>query len=363
MIRPSQQAVRITAPATTGPQAKVRTQFNALVKRLDAERARLAVWREEVPKIRAKANSELGPLMRAFDTHRRALIVLFDQAWHDKLMSKTDRRKLSDIIAATAEELLQGGDADPSIKELYDRHSGGDFEGDLDAERAAMLEMFTDATGLALDDDADLTSPEAILEAMRQKMEQQARADEQTARPAKPSARAVRQEAEEAKLQQSVRDIFRKLASALHPDRETDPAEHARKTALMQRANAAYAANDLLGLIELQLEVAQIDQAGLDGLTEDRIKQYNRILARQFDEVRSEIDAMETALSYQMGWDFEKRPTPKTMLQYLQIDIANAEAHVHGIAADLARFGDIRQLKAWLKTYRIPAPDDDMPWF
>lgn len=69
-----------------------------------------------------------------------------------------------------------------------------------------------------------------------------------------------------------MRDIFRKLASALHPDRETDPAEHGRKTALMQRANVAYAANDLLGLLELQLEVDQIDQTGLDNLGDDRIK-------------------------------------------------------------------------------------------
>ena len=60
-------------------------------------------------------------------------------------------------------------------------------------------------------------------------------------------------------FERAVREIFRKLASALHPDRETDPGERARKTALMQRANVAYAANDLLGLLELQFEVDQID--------------------------------------------------------------------------------------------------------
>jgi curved DNA-binding protein CbpA len=42
-----------------------------------------------------------------------------------------------------------------------------------------------------------------------------------------------------------VREVFRKLASELHPDRETDPAEHARKTELMQRVNQAYKAGDL----------------------------------------------------------------------------------------------------------------------
>ncbi|WP_341888453.1 hypothetical protein [Variovorax sp. YR752] len=46
-----------------------------------------------------------------------------------------------------------------------------------------------------------------------------------------------------------MRDIFRKLASALHPDRETDAQQRKVKTALMQKANQAYAANDLLALL------------------------------------------------------------------------------------------------------------------
>jgi hypothetical protein len=41
---------------------------------------------------------------------------------------------------------------------------------------------------------------------------------------------------------QAVREVFRKLVSELHPDRETDPAEHARDTELMQRVNQAYKA-------------------------------------------------------------------------------------------------------------------------
>ncbi len=37
----------------------------------------------------------------------------------------------------------------------------------------------------------------------------------------------------------SVREIFRKLASALHPDREADAAERERKTVLMKRVSQA----------------------------------------------------------------------------------------------------------------------------
>ena len=179
------------------------------------------------------------------------------------------------------------------------------------------------------------------------------------------SAREARHQAEEAKLKQSVRDIFRKLASALHPDRETDPAKHGRKTALMKRANVAYAANDLLGLLELQLEVDQIDQTGLDNLGDERIKQYNRILGDQVREIVMEIRALESAVSLDMGWELGRRCTPTSMLRGLRADIKEMRANVKYIEADLEVFGDIKQIKRWLKDYDI---DDDAasqgePWF
>lgn len=103
------------------------------------------------------------------------------------------------------------------------------------------------------------------------------------------------------------RDIFRKLASTLHLERETDPVEHLRKTTLMQRANVAYTANDLLGLLALRRKVDQInridqiDQSELDKLGDDRIKQYNRILGEQLRKIGMKIGALKSALTLDMG--------------------------------------------------------------
>lgn len=370
----TQYAIRIAAPAAAGPLSRVRKQFNTLVKKLEAERVRLALWREELPRIRALADSEYSPLARTFEAHRRRLLLLLDQACSDKTMGKKDREKLADVICSTALDLMQIDEEDEAIKEIYNKHSGCDFDLDMDADKAFMRKMVGAATGVELDDDTDFSSPRAFFEAMRDKMEEREREEgqkqEQTgqARPAKPaklSAREARHQAEELKLKQSVRDIFRKLASALHPDRETDPAERGRKTALMQRANVAYAANDLLGLLELQLEVDQIDQTGLDNLGDDRIKQYNRILDGQVNEIKFEIIALETALSLDMGWEFGQRRTPKAMMRGLRADIAEMRANVKYIEADLDTFSDLKKLKAWLKDYRIVANDPGYgePWF
>jgi hypothetical protein len=60
-----------------------------------------------------------------------------------------------------------------------------------------------------------------------------------------------------------------------HPDREPDPHERERKTALMQRANHAYGKNDLLKLLELQLELEHIDQPAYTTL--DDCSEFSRL--------------------------------------------------------------------------------------
>jgi hypothetical protein len=360
----SRYAIRIAVPTTPGPLSRVRKQFNALVKKLEAERAHLALLREELPKIRALADSEYGPLVQIFDAHQKRLLLALDRAHSDKTMGKKDKEKLVELICSTAVELMQVDEDDDLVKDIYNKHSGRDFDRDMDEERAFMRRMVANMTGVKLDDDTDFNSPAAFLKSMQEKMAEQA-PDEEPAKPAKLSAREARHQAEEVKLKQSVRDIFRKLASALHPDRETDPAEHGRKTALMQRVNVAYAANDLLGLLELQLEVDQIDQTGLDNLGDDRIKQYNRILDGQVNEIGSEMYALESAFALDMGWEFGRRRTPKAMMKGLRADIAEMRANIKSIETDLDAVVDIKKLKAWLKGYHI-VKDESMygePWF
>ncbi|HEX8610692.1 MAG TPA: hypothetical protein VF800_05330 [Telluria sp.] len=370
MIPSSQRALRIAPPASAGPLSRARKQFNNLVKKLEAERAKLGLWREELPKIHALADNEYHPLTETFDARRKQLLALFDCAYSHKSMGKKDRQKLQSLICSTAWDLMQAGD-DDLVKEIYNKHSGRDFDQEMDEERAFMLGIVGSMTGLELDADTDIRSPDAFFASLGEKFAERARNEAQAqaqatqAGPAKPSARAAKHQAEEAKLKQSVRDIFRKLASALHPDRESDCAERERKTALMQRANVAYAANDLLALLELQLEVEQIDQTGLDNLDDERIKQYNRILDRQVKEIQGELFHLEAALAQDIGWESNRRPAPDKVLKLLRADISLMRAHIEAIEAELNAFTDIVVLKLWLKDHRIvkQASCDDGPWF
>jgi hypothetical protein len=243
---------------------------------------------------------------------------------------------------------------DPDVEAIYRRHS--DDDGDALDEKAAFMELMDaldmDAADVDGEDDADDDRTRAGPAARRKS--------------AAALARERRQEAEAAKVKQTVRDIFRKLAGELHPDREPDPAERARKTALMQRVTVAYKAHDLLGLLELQLEIEQIAQADLNGLSEERVKQYNKVLQGQLDEVEADIAAFEhEACMLSGGRMRERRPTPQELLRRLRVDLAEMRSSIERVEAELEAFRDANQLKAWLKTYRPePAPQyDDAFWF
>lgn len=147
-------------------------------------------------------------------------------------------------------------------------------------------------------------------------------------------------------------DIFRQLARELHPDREPDSAERVRKTALMQRVTVADKANDLLSLLELQQEIAQIGPADLDCLSEERITRYNKILNRQLRELEGEIALFEHEALMPCGARLWERPTPRALSRSLARDITHMRSEVKCIEAELEAFRDVDVLKAWLKTRR-----------
>lgn len=359
MKRTAQYSVRIAEPATKGPASRARKQFNTLIKKLEAARLRLAAWKEAMPVIMGQAEREFKPLALAYLARQKALAVLLDQMYQHKSMSKKDRAKLDELICSMALDVLADDD-DAELKDIYNRHSGGDFDAEDAEEDALFKDMVEEMTGVRLDADVDLRSPEAMLEALDAQMGRRAGTQQPAAppkaaarrKPASALARERRQAAAAEELKQSVRDIFRKLTSELHPDREPDPAERERKTALMQRVNVAYAANDLLGLLELQLEVEQLDQAGLDNLSEERVKQYNKIIDGQLREIEREIADIEYMAAPAMGGKPCGQLTPQAMLGCLLVDIAEMQARLDAIAAELDEFRDVDKLKAWLKTYR-----------
>ena len=138
--------------------------------------------------------------------------------------TKAERDTLSELVCDTAGELLHARDDDEELKALFAKHAEVDF----DTERREMMRAIKDLTevmtGLDLGDDRDRYGRGSA----RAHAARAAGAGGRGGRTRSPGARRrksaaqQRREAEAQQATQSVREIYRKLASALHPDRETD---------------------------------------------------------------------------------------------------------------------------------------------
>jgi hypothetical protein len=344
--------------------SKSQKLFNNLIKKIDAERKRLAAWQTAIPIYHQKHASEFVPLTQTFNELRAELVRLLDKAATERAFNKSDKAKLKNIICAIAAELIVEND-DEDLKRIYNNHSGGDIDAELKEEKSAMKAMMEDILGVDLGDDIDFGSPESMMahvgEKMRQKLEDEEQVrqnrqkqNEKRKKSAKALAKEAKQQAEAQNISQSIRDVYRKLASALHPDKEQDALERDRKTALMKRVNIAYNNKDLLQLLELQLEVEQIDQTAINTITEDRLKHYNKILTEQSKELRTEVLAVSDFFRMRFNISPEVSLSPGTVIRNLDSDIKNIKKDIGDLNRDLRLFQNTKNLKEYLKRYRIP---------
>ncbi|MBN3830978.1 J domain-containing protein [Burkholderia sp. Ac-20344] len=368
-------AVAIAPGHETASLSKAQKTFNTLVKQIEKRRERLGAWEAVMPDFQKKFVDALLPLEQASTALRIRLLNLLDDAFLQKGLSKAEQRTLSELIAGMARDLLDVSD-DVQLKVIYNRHgaSGDDEYATVDRAPAKLEPEPTPDVAPA--DDLDTLSPDELAARMQAELDEQFRRDmaaheareaQRAKRKKAPrqSAAVAKREAEQAESSKSIREVYRKLASALHPDRETDPQEQARKTVLMQRVNHAYAKGNLLQLLELQLEIEQIDRRAIDGLSEDRLTRYNGILEEQLRELDQEIEHVETGFRRTYGIAPSVKVAPDTVMRLLARDIAGMQRSNHDLTVALHEFDDPEQVRDWLKDMkRRPASSrfDDEPF-
>jgi uncharacterized protein YifE (UPF0438 family) len=372
MMKAALKVIRIAEQQGQPGLSKAQKLFNKLINKIDKERKLLGAWQATIPRFAQKYANELDPRRQTFNDLRTELVCLLDKVYSEKVFNKRDREKIKHVICAIAEELMAVNDNE-ALKRIYNKYGDIDFDAKAEEEKEALRFMMEDILEIDLGDDIDYSSPEAMMSQVADKMQQKLAEEEQAQqkyrermgkrkKSAKTLAKEARQQAEAQNISQSVRDVYRKLASALHPDKEQDAVERSRKTDLMQRVNVAYSNRDLLQLLELQLEVEQIDQTTINAITADRLKYYNTILAEQSAELRQEVIAVE--LSFRMRFNIrpEVALSPAEAMRALEIDIHHIKQGISSLKNDLAAFQDIRNIKDWLKSYRVtpqPSFEDD----
>jgi len=366
MVHGLQISARAGSTALTPEQKR----FNTLIRQIDQVRRTLEAWQEQTP-LYAQAYSQLiVPLMKALAAEQRLWCFALDRVLAQPGWTRAERDTLRELLCDAAAELLseangkgqgqgqgQGQEPDAALKALFDKHAEVDFDTEQQQSRLALKDMVETVTGMDLGDD-DIASEADLFKRMRQHMaDDDAAAHDATQAEEPPRRRrqskAQQQREAEAQLAtQSVREVFRKLASALHPDRETDDNARQAKTALMQKANQAYAANDLLTLLELQLQVEQVDAGHIAQASPQRVRHYNKVLAEQLDELKAEIDRVEMGFRMDFGLQPGLGLNPNKLFGSIDAQAKDMRAGLALRQQQLRKLDDRAGMKRWLKRQR-----------
>lgn len=287
----------------------------------------------------------------------RELVHALAAQMPDKALSRLQRERASAMLCKLAQTLADEGDREMAA--LHDRHSPRTLAQKKQAAADALRVRLEEALGAPLDDLGKDASAEALLRAGMARL-RQADDDEQARRRAKtqarkakkaPAAQHVQQQARQADADTTLRNLFRQLASALHPDREPDPEQRIRKTALMSAANAAYGRKDLVALMRLQVQAELADPHAVSRLTDDRLAALTLLLKQQVADLERERAARQQRLADEFDLPAGQVPNPNTLKQHLLHDVSALEAIVVGLKRDLERVQTTAGLKRWLNDH------------
>ena len=336
------------------PQQK---RFNSLLKKIETHRSTLEAWSAAEQAYTALWAEEFRPAIEQIGAVQLELLRVLDTASTQVKFSKQDRATLSDVICDLAEGLIDDSHPDnEELKDMFSRHFGDDFDEVQQEELAHFKAHMEHKFDLDLSGGDHITSEAEFMEFLHEKLADHADAadaSEQRTEQPKKSAHERRKEEELATSSQSVREVYRKLASALHPDRETDEQERARKTDLMQRVNRAYADKDLLSLLQLQLEIEQIDTDHISNLPLERVKHYNRVLAEQVKDLEDEIHVQNMMFNGRFAFAPFETTKPAQVMRKCNKVIKDLDAELMDIEQEVAFLQESpKNIKAWLRAQR-----------
>jgi hypothetical protein len=356
------QAPALNVIGSAKKLTKTQKRFNRLVEQINAQRDAIAHWQAYRVSYHQRLAADYQPLAARMRERRIALVELLDGVMDSGALGQRQRAKVRDILDSLLSGLLAEAE-DPALVVLYDKYADVSFAEEQQQRVEAMRVVAGEAFGIDVDDYEGSDSPEDLADWIDDQVRASRAQPPPAARPRRKSAKAAERDAAHAEVAaggtRALREIFRKLASILHPDRERDIGERARKTESMKELNQAYAARDLLQLLELQIRVEQIDGGTLTGLDEDRLRHYVHVLEERAGRLQDELVALVQPFALMLGGLEPRGFTPDLVERALAADIRDLKDGIRAIEADLVRFRDVRNLKQSLASYRIARADDD----
>ena len=341
--------------------------FKQLVSSIEAAETRLREITNLIDLFRPVFSKKLRPLHDARDVLTREMVQFLDEQLQRKGWTANQRNTMREIACQLAEQLF-GGAHREEMEAVFDRHS------DITAADRAAADAAKFEAGIeelfGVDPGADVDgprSPEELMgEALRkidrleQEREQQAEARAAARRGGNKSGRQTKAEQQALDAGKLLKEIYRKLTSAIHPDREPNAAERTRKTALMSAVNQAYESGNLLKLLQLQLQAVKVDSRAAATLADEKLQLINHTLRRQQQELQLECRQLDAVVREEFQVNYFGALNAPVLQKALNAAVAGERADLKIMRHDLQviRSSD-SQLKNWLKEQRALMREDE----
>jgi hypothetical protein len=326
-----------TSPSAEVADSKEQQRFQAQQAQIESYQAQLAAHRELAQDFERRYTVAIAPIERKKSQLSMAILQYLDRRLDAKGLSKTIRADMVDIIAMITDGLLQGhvqAEYLPTLEALQAKHS-------MASQRESTDE---------LNEKIEAIFEEVLREDWSEQTKKQER---EAAKKAHMAARAkkakTKENSEEANAQQSLREVYRRLVSLLHPDREPDAAERLRKTALMVEANAANAKQDLLALLQIQWRVLAQNSDAIGQIADHKLRQFNLMLDKQLTMLERELSSEEFRFRRNFGIGPAQSLQAKTLNRVLRDHVNHAKDDIEQMTDSLELIQDDVGLKYWVR--------------
>lgn len=343
--------LHVPRPAARTRATPAQDRFRYLIDRIERARHARADWDELVIAFKKSDAERVHPLRATLRQVTRETVLLIDRLLDKKGWSRADQGALKDIACNTAEAVLRASPDDVEIRTIFDCYSSMSFEETRQEELDDLKQHVQEYMGIDLEG-ADIESEDDLVERVYEHMknDEAHRRERSAERRKSPGQQRVEADARAAK--QFLREIYRKLASAVHPDREADAARRAEKNELMQRINRAYATNDLLTLLEAQLRLELIDPDHVSKISGERLRQFNRLLSQQLEAANAELRSLRDAFCVDHELPPGRTINPRDLHLVTQRRARELRAHIHQQKRFLELLQSKSATKRWLKEQR-----------
>ncbi len=279
-----------------------------------------------------------------------------DRRLDGKGLAKNIRAGMAELICAIAVQLQSDDHPESALaaQALLEKHqvvpeagTTGSLSDEIMAEINAMF-GFDGAAQTAQQQTEQSTAQQREADKQARQAARKAAAA-QKAKQANKSA-ATKTTPTQADANQSLRSVYRKLVSLLHPDREPDAAARLHKTALMVRVNRAHEDKDLLALLTIQWQVLETSPEAILRLDAEKLHHFNQLLAEQLEKLTAQLQEAQSVFRHRFGLPHHQPIQEKILDRLLRERVADCKDHVLMVQEGLALIQDDVGLKYWVKS-------------